>query len=164
MTHPILTRPRSAAITALALGAALALAGCTASDHPAAPASSAAASPSSSAPTKTAPAPARAVTTTITKPADGSTVAGPRVTVKGTGTAFEGTLKWRVLRAGTTSVVKKSFTTAGANGTIGPFSFYVQLAPGRYTLEVWEPAEGEGTEGPDTGNRTNLATSTFTVT
>jgi len=95
----------------------------------------------------------------ITTPADGATVAGPQVTVTGVGTAVEATLRWRVLTAGTTDVVTEDFTTAGANGVIGPFTFTVELPAGSYALEVWEPGASDTTTP-----RHALVTSTFTVT
>ena len=165
---------RSSVVAALAVAAALTLASCAGAEEPAGSATvapvSATATPSttpspaptpvpSASPTATAAAPAG--TTTIATPADGSTVPGPAVAVTGVGTAFEGTLTWRVLRAGTQDVVTEDFTTAGANGEIGPYTFTVQLTPGSYTLEVWEPDMKDGTA---TGSaRRNLATSTFTV-
>ncbi|MCU1432347.1 MAG: hypothetical protein JWP95_1452 [Actinotalea sp.] len=86
----------------------------------------------------------------ITSPAPGETVAGPTVTVTGEGTAFEATLSYRVLVAGTEEVVVESFTMAGANGEVGPYSFEVELDPGDYTIQVWEAdmSDGENEAGP----------------
>ena len=97
----------------------------------------------------------------ITAPADGATVAGPSVSVAGTGTAVEGTLRWRVLRSGSTDVVTENFTTAGANGVVGPYAFTVTLTPGSYTVEVWEPSMSDGATEDAATTRT---TRTFTVT
>ena len=102
-------------------------------------------------------------TVSIAAPSDGASIAGPQVEVTGAGTAFEGNLRWQALTAGTTDVVQEGFTTAGANGTVGPYAFTVELAPGSYTIEVWEPGESDaGGEGATDG-RLGLVTSTFTV-
>lgn len=86
----------------------------------------------------------------ITAPLDGQTVAGPVVTVTGEGTAFEATLSYAVLVAGTEEVVVQSYTEAGANGEVAPFRFDVELEPGDYTVRVWEAdmSDGESTVGP----------------
>lgn len=161
---------RSHPAVALTVVALLALAGCAGGDEPggatpsASESASASASETPAAETPTAAASAEpaapAGTTRITAPADGATLAGPNVEVTGEGTAFEGTLSWRVVTAGTDDMVAESFTTAGANGTIGPFTFTVDLAPGSYTLEVWEPDMSDGAEGTAQAR----ATTTFTVT
>ncbi len=105
-----------------------------------------------------APTPATG-STTIDAPAAGATVGGPTITVSGTGTAFEATLVYLVL-GGDGSSVSQGFTTAGANGEMGPFSFDLTLDPGTYTVKVWEPGMGEDdTSAPPL----NLAQVTFTV-
>ncbi len=96
----------------------------------------------------------------ITAPLTGEQVPGPVVTVTGEGTAFEATLSYRVLRAGTSEVVSEGWTMAGANGEVGPYSFDVELGPGEYTVEVWEPDMSDGESGTD---RRNLVQVTFTV-
>lgn len=96
----------------------------------------------------------------ITAPAPGAEVAGPTVTVTGEGTAFEATLLYRVTPAGGSDVLAEGFTTAGANGEVGPYSFEVDLEPGEYTVQVWEPGMGEGDTG---GEPRNLVEVTFTV-
>lgn len=113
-------------------------------------------------PTPAAPAPEPAVngTTTVTSPLEGEHVAGPVVTVTGSGTAFEATLSYRVLRAGTDEVVAEGWTTGGANGEVGPFTFDVELAPGAYVVEVWEPDMSDGAVGQD---RRHLVQVTFAV-
>ncbi|MGV8965301.1 MAG: Gmad2 immunoglobulin-like domain-containing protein [Cellulomonas sp.] len=177
-THlPRTTRTASArwAVAAVAVAAALTLSGCANGDEPGAaastdtsmsPSASATPSPSPSASPvdqTTAPVEPTNGTVTIAAPADGATVNGPQVDVTGEGTAFEGNLRWQALTAGTTDVVQEGFTTAGANGTVGPFSFTVELTPGTYTLEVWEPGTSDaGGEGATDG-RLGLVTSTFTV-
>jgi hypothetical protein len=75
----------------------------------------------------------------IAHPADGETVHGPAVQVSGVGTAFEANLVWEVTDAATHESMAKGFTTAGANGVVGPFSFTVTLDPDDYVLEIWEP-------------------------
>lgn len=96
----------------------------------------------------------------IVSPTSGGTVAGPTVTVEGEGTGFEGTLLYAVSRAGSADVVAEGFTTAGANGEVGPYSFDVDLEPGEYSVQVWEPGMGEGDAG---GEPRNLVEVTFTV-
>lgn len=98
----------------------------------------------------------------ITFPLPGTSVAGPGVTATGEGTAFEATLLYRVLVAGTEDVVVEDFTTAGANGEVGPWTIELTLEPGDYTLQVWEPdmSDGEGEGAPSR----NLVETTFTVT
>lgn len=97
----------------------------------------------------------------ITAPEPGATVTGPAVAVTGEGTAFEATLSYQVLRAGTDDVVSEGWTTAGANGEIGPYSIELTLDPGEYTVQVWEPDVSDG-ESPD-GPFRNLVEVTFTV-
>lgn len=97
----------------------------------------------------------------ITTPAPGDAVTGPTVTVAGEGTAFEATLSYRVLVAGTEDVVTEGFTMGGANGEIGPWTFDLTLDPGEYTVQVWEADASDG-ESPD-GPFRNLVEVTFTV-
>ncbi|NLF05691.1 MAG: hypothetical protein GX593_11920 [Actinomycetales bacterium] len=119
-------------------------------------------SPSDTAePLPEAAAPTAAGDNAILSPADGATVTGPLVTVSGTGTAFEATLLWRVVVAGTEDVVAEDFTMAGSMGEIGPFEFEVELAPGTYQAEVWAPDMSDGEAGgPD---RIDLVAVTFVV-
>lgn len=159
---------RSHPALALAIAATLALTGCAETDEPGSAPSAATTEamtpepdPTTATTATTPPAPAGA--NTITTPADGSTVAGPQIEVTGEGTAFEATLLWRVVQAGTDVVVTENFTTAGANGEIGPYAFTITLSPGSYTLEVWEPDMSDGGAEGDEPNRTGLASSTFTV-
>lgn len=101
-------------------------------------------------------------TSSITSPLPGEVVTGPEVTATGEGTAFEATLSYRVLAAGTEDeVVPVGFTEAGANGEIGPWTIDLVLEPGEYTLQVWEPdvSDGESADGP----YRNLVEVTFTV-
>lgn len=98
---------------------------------------------------------------TLDQPRSGATVEGPAVTVGGEGTAFEGTLEYVVLDAGTGDVVDEGFTQAGANGEIAEYSFELDLEPGSYTVQVYEPdvSDGESADGP----QRNLVEVTFTV-
>lgn len=98
----------------------------------------------------------------ITSPLPGTSVPGPTVTATGEGTAFEATLLYRVVVAGSRDVVVEDFTTAGANGEVGPWTIDLTLEPGDYTLQVWEPdmSDGESEGGP----ARNLVETTFTVT
>lgn len=97
---------------------------------------------------------------TLTAPAPGATVDGPDVTVTGTGTGFEATLGWEAVPVAGGDPVAQGFTTAGANGEIGPFTFTAPLPPGPVTLSVWEPDVSDGAAGT---RRHNLVTVTFTV-
>jgi hypothetical protein len=154
-----------------ALVGVLLLAGCqTGTDDPATepdPSPTVTESGETPSPTPTSPEPTETAgpvvngPNSITTPAPGATVVGPNVTVAGEGTAFEATLSYRVLRAGTEEVVTESFTTGGANGEIGPWTIDLTLDPGEYTVQVWEPDMSDG-ESPD-GPQRNLVEVTFTV-
>lgn len=117
-------------------------------------------SPAPTEPTAPAPTPAVNGTTSVTAPLAGATVPGPTVTVTGEGTALEGTLLWRVVRAGSADTVAEGWTQAGANGDVGPYAFDVMLEPGDYVAQVWEPDMREGDED---GGRRNLVEVAFTV-
>lgn len=106
------------------------------------------------------PTPAVNGPNSITTPLAGAEVTGPVVTVTGEGTGFEGTLLYRVTRAGRSDVVAEGFTTAGANGEVGPYTVDLRLDAGEYTVQVWEPGMGEGDAG---GEPRNLVEVTFTV-
>lgn len=106
-------------------------------------------------------APTAAGDNEILSPADGATVPGPRVTISGTGTAFEATLLWRVIVAGTEDVVAEDFTMAGSMGEIGPFEIEVDLEPGVYQAEVWAPDMSDGEAGGP--ERIDLVAVTFVV-
>ena len=82
------------------------------------------------------------------------------MTVTGTGTAFEATLHWEAVPVGGAGPVAQGFTTAGANGEVGPFTFTATLPPGTFTLSVWEPDMSDGAAGT---KRHNLVSVTFTV-
>lgn len=98
----------------------------------------------------------------IEAPGDGAVVAGPTVQVTGTGTAFEGNLVWRVSSLSVGATVASGYTTAGANGVMGPFGFTVRLAPGAYLVELWEPGMSEdgaasgGSPAPRASDRTTF--------
>lgn len=170
--HPRLAVTLVAAALAATVGGALA--GCqsgaadagtssSSSSAPAASSSSSAPAPSSSSSAPSAEPTASATTSAgpnvLTAPEEGATVSGRDVTITGEGTAFEGTLLWRVVSQGTGDAVQEGFTTAGANGTVGPFSVAVTLDPGVYTVEVWEPSQKDGAAD----SRLNLVSVTFTV-
>jgi hypothetical protein len=131
----------------LALAATLGLvllAGCGGPRAATGPSSAVPSTPASASPTQTTPPDSPSPSTTpgpnvIAHPADGETVHGPAVQVSGVGTAFEANLVWEVTDAATHESVSKGFTTAGANGAIGPFHFAVTLDPDDYELEIWEP-------------------------
>lgn len=167
--HPRLAVTLVAAALAATVGGALA--GCqsgtadpgtSSSSSVPATSSSSAPAPSSSSSAPSAEPTSSATSagpTVLTAPEEGATVSGPDVTITGEGTAFEGTLLWRVLSQGTGDAVQEGFTTAGANGTVGPFSVAVTLDPGVYTVEVWEPSQKDGAAD----ERLNLVSVTFTV-
>lgn len=177
--HPPLTarrppagRRRAAAAVTVATLLAL-LAGCQtqAQDEPAPTSSSSVPAPASepsttsddSSPTATADVPGEPVTagtTVLTMPGEGAVVTGPAVLVAGEGTAFEGTLLYRVESVSSGQVVAEGYTTGGANGQVGPFEVTVELSPGDYTVSVWEPGMGEGDAA---GEPLNLVTASFTV-
>jgi hypothetical protein len=170
------TRPRRllAAGACAALSAAT-LVGCASGTVQPGVSTTAAATPSAT-PLATTPAPEPTATSTstdvvptdqptngpntLTAPAPGATVDGPDVTVTGTGTGFEATLLWEAVPAAGGDPVAKGFTTAGANGEIGPFTFTVTLPKGPVTLSVWEPDMSDGAAGTQ---RHNLVSVTFTV-
>ena len=97
----------------------------------------------------------------ILSPGDGESVRGPDVVISGTGRAFEATLLWRVVVAGTENVVAEDFTMAGSSGEIGPFEIEVELEPGVYQAEVWAPDVSDGEAGGP--ERIDLVAVTFVV-
>lgn len=97
----------------------------------------------------------------IVSPADGETVRGPNVVIEGTGRAFEATLLWRVVVAGTENVVAEDFTMAGSAAEAGPFEIEVELDPGTYQAEVWAPDVSDGEAGGP--ERIDLVAVTFVV-
>jgi len=157
------------AVGALALGA---LGGCATPSDDAATTSSGPATTPTSGSASAAPSPSGTPsasvpadqptngTNAITSPRPGETVAGPTVTVTGTATAVEGNLSWEVVTAGSTTPLASGYTTGGANGEVGPFTFPATIPPGTVTLSVWEPDLEDS--GPGTP-RHNLTTVTFTV-
>jgi hypothetical protein len=161
-----------AAGTATVLSLAL-LAGCSTSQASGTPAASTPTAPASS---SALPAPTAGDATASTEPvagdqptngpnvilspASGATVTGPKVTVSGTGTGMEGNLLWEVIPVGGKEPILQGFTTAGANGTVGPFTITDTFPAGTMTLSLWEPDESDGTA---TKARHNLVTVTFTV-
>ncbi|MBX9246064.1 hypothetical protein ICW40_14775 [Actinotalea ferrariae] len=171
------SRARSALATAATAAVLVAgLAACqtgTAEDTPAAtgsptPAATSTASPAPTpeatpdatpGPSPTPGAPAVNGPNSITSPLAEGEVTSP-FTARGEGTAFEATLLYRVLVTGTQDAVAEGFTTAGANGEVGPWEVPLDLEPGRYTLQVWEPGMSDGASG-ESGR--NLVEVTFTV-
>lgn len=155
--------PRRAAAALVAAVAVAALSGCqsgTPADASSSPTTSPSATPSATPEPSPSPTPDPTASTgptagptagsnRILSPQDGAAVPGPVVTVSGEGTAFEGTLLWRALPAGSTEPAAEGFTQGGANGEVGPFTFDVELAPGTWTIQVWEPGMGEGDTGGD---------------
>ncbi|MDM8084123.1 Gmad2 immunoglobulin-like domain-containing protein [Cellulomonas cellasea] len=174
---------RTTLAAALALGGVLSAAACAA--RPAdqdlgSPATSASASPdgptagggatTTPTPEPTPPAPDATATAvlddvlvngqnSLLEPRSGATVTGPQVTVTGEGTAFEGTLVWEAVDVGSGQPVAQGYTTAGANGAIGPFEIRETLPSGTLRLSVWEP----GQDDEASAERRGLVTVTFTV-
>jgi hypothetical protein len=95
----------------------------------------------------------------ILSPGDGAVVSGPSVTVSGDGTAFEGTLLYAVY-TDEDQPVAEGFTSAGANGEVGPYEIELSLSPGSYTVQVWE---AEMTETESDGGKLNMVEVAFTV-
>jgi Immunoglobulin-like domain of bacterial spore germination/Sporulation and spore germination len=87
--------------------------------------------------------------TWVLSPSEGATVPAGAVAFTGYGTAFEATFLWEV-RTASGHVVADGNTMGGSMGTYGDFSFTADLAPGDYTVEVYQPDEsgGESDEGP----------------
>jgi hypothetical protein len=79
------------------------------------------------------------------------TAAAGSVTVKGLGTAFEGTLMYTLTNSAGTEVARDA-VQAGANGTFAPFSFTAQVPAGTYTVAVFAPDESGGEAGPTAGD------------
>lgn len=158
----------------LALAVAGLVTGCATDDEePGSPTPSASASSTPDASPEPTPEPTSSATSepgagapavngpnTITSPLAGEEVTSP-VTARGEGTAFEATLLYAVVAEGTADVVAEGFTTAGANGEVGPWEITLDLAPGDYTLRVWEPDMSEGDAG--SGGERNLVEVSFTV-
>ncbi|HET7689710.1 MAG TPA: Gmad2 immunoglobulin-like domain-containing protein [Nocardioidaceae bacterium] len=91
----------------------------------------------------------------ITEPAEGASVAGP-VTVQGVAQVFEGNVNWRLLKDGTE--VDNGFATASEGApAFGEYEFELEnVAPGSYTLQVFEASALDGSD-------TFMDTKTFTV-
>ncbi|PPK94140.1 sporulation and spore germination protein [Kineococcus xinjiangensis] len=89
----------------------------------------------------------------ITSLSDGALVEPGVLQVEGLGTGFEANLNY-VLTDHEGEEVARGYTTAGANGEIGPFAFELELTTGVYTLSVFDPGEASEGEGhppfPDT--------------
>lgn len=89
--------------------------------------------------------------TWILSPSEGQTVPAGTVEVTGYGTAFEANFLWEVRDAASDRVVADGFVTGeGGMGTYGDLTFTVDLEPGEYVIEVYQPDEsgGESPEGP----------------
>lgn len=179
----VMSRPRArgAAATLAVLATSLTLTGCgdaastgapatspevTVTDAPSVPATSPAApttAPAGTSALDTTGDVALAGTSALSEPVSGSTVPGPRVTVAGTGTAFEATMVWDVHPAGdlTGAPVAQGSTHAGANGEVGSFAFTVDLPAGSWTVRVWEPDMRDG--GTEPGASSHLVRTTFRV-
>ena len=148
-------------VIAAALTVAALLTGCQTGTEPEAPATLPTVEVTSTAPALSPAAPVANGPNSITSPAPGATVTGPAVTITGEGTAFEATLNYQVLVAGTEMLVSQGYTTAGANGEIAPYSIELTLDPGEYTVLVYAPdmSDGEAPGGP----YLDLVQVTFTV-
>lgn len=82
----------------------------------------------------------------VTTPTQGATLTRP-VVIKGTATAFEGTLQYEITAGD--SVVDSGTTSAGANGEFAEFTIKAGLEPGDYTVSVFgtDASGGESGEG-----------------
>lgn len=80
----------------------------------------------------------------IIDPQQDTTLTGPAVIVKGRGVAFESTLNWTILTAGSNSANDGRRVTSGtvrihsAAGQDGTYSFTTDLAPGIYEVRVFQ--------------------------
>jgi hypothetical protein len=92
----------------------------------------------------------------VIAPESGSRQKPGEVTVSGSGRGFEGLLRWEVT-GGDGETVASDIVQGGATG-IEPFSFTVELRPGRYTVAVWSPSPKDATD-----TRPFVDTKTFTV-
>ena len=92
----------------------------------------------------------------ITGLQEGATRKAGTVAFEGVATAFEGNVVWTVAREDG-SVVKEGHTMAGANGEFGPYTFEVELEPGKYVVTVTAPDMSGNTDGISDSK-------TFTVT
>ncbi|MGQ7296869.1 Gmad2 immunoglobulin-like domain-containing protein [Quadrisphaera sp. KR29] len=133
----------------------------SASAPPSSSSATSAGSAASTAGTTAAAAPGPAATGTglsssvvITAPVEGERLPAGPMGVVGRGTAFEGTLLFRITQADGT-VLTDGYTDAGANGEVGEFTIPQTVQAGTCTpctAEVWAPDEsgGEGQleEGP----------------
>lgn len=149
-------RRRPALLLTLVAAAAVAT-GCTTGSDPApTPTTTGAPTTTSVAPTTTTAAPTTPLvtvtpavndTTILATPLEGSTVEGPTVEVSGEATAFEGTLSWLVYPAGGNpdDPAQQGSAMTGANGEVAPFSFTIELEPGRWVVQVFEASAKDGT-------------------
>lgn len=80
------------------------------------------------------------------------------VSVKGVGSAFEGTLMYTITNSAGTEVARDA-VQAGANGTFAPFSFTAQVPAGTYTVAVFAPDESGGEAGPTAGDTKTVTVS-----
>jgi hypothetical protein len=94
----------------------------------------------------------------IDQPGQGAVFTSSTVRVRGDAAAFEATVLWQVLRGST--VVAHGHATASEAFSFSPYEFSVRLAPGRYTVRVYESDESDGEGRPpfaDTKDITVLA-------
>jgi hypothetical protein len=82
----------------------------------------------------------------IDEPGQGAVYNSPAVRVRGEAAAFEATVLWQVLRG--TAVVAHGHATAAEAFTFSAYQFSVRLAPGHYTLRVYESDESDGEGRP----------------
>ncbi len=97
----------------------------------------------------------------ITAPAEGERLPAGQIGITGRGTAFEGTLLWRITQSNG-ETLSEGFTTAGANGEVGDFAVQQQVQAETClpcTVQVWAPDESGGEGALDEGP----ATVTFSV-
>lgn len=92
----------------------------------------------------------------ITEPQQDADVRAGRVTIKGSATAFEGNLTWKVTREDG-SLVQEGHTMAGSMGDFEAYAFELDLEPGTYVVTVTAPDMSGRTAGESDDK-------TFTVT
>jgi hypothetical protein len=76
-------------------------------------------------------------------PRPGQTMRSP-VTISGQSSTNEANVRWEITKAG--KLTKQGYTTGGGIGEYLPYSFRVKLAPGDYTVKLWEPNVASGPE------------------
>lgn len=83
------------------------------------------------------------------------------VVVKGSGHAFEGTIRWELQRVGSSKPLKAGFVTTRGDGIPGDFTVSLRLSAGSYRFVAFEEDMSGGESG--FGPRLNVDSKDFTV-